>query len=305
MKKVLFILFLLLCTTAYAEDAETQDNYFNEITEQKNTDNTQQKQVDLYINGNGITLANFPIIENDTLMLPLSELLSCMDIHDFSVDADNQVTVTYGEKIIALYLDSDTAYLNGTVSKLPEKTVMLCDTVYAPMRTVCEYFGFSVNTDTDSSYLKVYVNDSAHINSASPQEIYVNSAGLSSQTPYLIWINKKDYKVHVFLGSAGNWENIYSCTCAIGKNETPTITGTYKFFSLEKRWNYDDFYVGPIMRFHGGYAIHSTLLKYDGTNYNAAVGKKLSHGCVRVRPDDINWLVSYVPLKTTIHITEE
>lgn len=332
MKKTLLLLLFLLCTSAHAEEIDVPK--FEEITEistynsddsltadnsehpgESATDTIQSsestdgkkspKQVDLYINGTGITLSNFPIIENNTLMLPLKELLSNLKIYDFSVDTDNQITLTYGKKLIVLYIDSNTAYLNGSITYLPEKTVMINDTVYAPMRTVCEHFGFSVTADCTDRRLTVHIDDITLKKSDSTQEAYVNSVGLSSQTPYLIWINKKDYKVYVFLGSAGDWKHIYSCTCAIGKNETPTITGTYKFFSLEKRWNYDDFYVGPIMRFHGGYAIHSTLLKYDGTNYNATVGKKLSHGCIRVRPNDINWLVSYVPLKTTIHITEK
>ena len=57
------------------------------------------------------------------------------------------------------------------------------------------------------------------------------------------------------------------------------------------------------MRFNGGYAIHSTLLYPNGTPKDNRVGVKISHGCIRLRPDDINWMFYYVPLKTTIHIT--
>ena len=58
------------------------------------------------------------------------------------------------------------------------------------------------------------------------------------------------------------------------------------------------------MRFNGGYAIHSTLLRYDGTPYDDRVGVKISHGCIRLRKDDINWMVSYIPLNTRIYINE-
>lgn len=321
MKKTMLMILLLLtlAASAYAEDSViVQESGYTDITsndnpqEQENTqvsENTVQeentappKQVDLYINDTGVTLSNFPIIENNSLMLPLSELLYNMKIYDFSVDSENQITVTYGSKIIAMHIDSDTAYLNGNPVTLQAKAVLINDTVYAPMRTVCEYFGFTVTAYCTPNLMTVRVNDKSAEKTPSS---YVNSAGLSSKTPYLIWVNKEKYTVYVFLGSEGNWEQVYSCKCAIGADKTPTITGTYKFYSLEERWEYDDFYVGPIMRFRGGYAIHSTLLKYDGTNYNATVGKKLSHGCVRVRPADMNWLVSYVPLQTTIHITEK
>ena len=57
------------------------------------------------------------------------------------------------------------------------------------------------------------------------------------------------------------------------------------------------------MRFRGGYAIHSTLIKYDGTPYDNRVGMKISHGCIRLRPEDINWLASITPLGTRIYIT--
>lgn len=132
----------------------------------------------------------------------------------------------------------------------------------------------------------------------------VNAKDLPSETPYLIWVNKSKYTVYVFLGENKNWREVYSCKCAIGAQGSPTKTGVFKYISRESRWTYPKFYVGPIMRFYGSYAIHSTLLKYDGSDYNNAVGVKNSHGCVRVRPDNLNWLISYVPLKTTIYVSE-
>ena len=57
------------------------------------------------------------------------------------------------------------------------------------------------------------------------------------------------------------------------------------------------------MRFYKGYAIHSTLLRYDGSDYDGRVGKQISHGCVRVKPENINWMVSMIPLYTKIYIT--
>ncbi len=132
---------------------------------------------------------------------------------------------------------------------------------------------------------------------------YVNSAGLASDTDYLVWISKSEYKVRVYLGRQGNWNLINTFTCAIGAPSTPTCEGTYKYYQAQSKWDYKTYYVGPVMRFNGGYAIHSTLLYPNGTPKDNRVGVKISHGCIRLRPDDINWMFYYVPLKTTIHIT--
>ena len=137
----------------------------------------------------------------------------------------------------------------------------------------------------------------------SKEAYYVNQKGLSSQTEYLIWVSKSEFKVRVFRGSKGNWNLINSLTCAIGKPSTPTCEGTYKYYQAQKMWDYGSYYVGPIMRFNGGYAIHSTLIYKNGTPKDNRVGMKLSLGCVRLQPQDINWLFSTIPLYTTIHIT--
>ena len=58
------------------------------------------------------------------------------------------------------------------------------------------------------------------------------------------------------------------------------------------------------MVFYGNYALHSTLLRYDGTPYNNNVGVKLSLGCVRCQPKYINWMADYVPIGSTVYVTE-
>jgi len=31
----------------------------------------------------------------------------------------------------------------------------------------------------------------------------------------------------------------------------------------------------------------------------------ISHGCVRLKPDDINWLVETIPIDTKVYVTEQ
>lgn len=133
----------------------------------------------------------------------------------------------------------------------------------------------------------------------------VNDIRVWSDTDYLIWVSKSNYAVSVFLRDAGKWDCIKRIDCSIGAPNTPTVTGQYRYYQYQTKWQYSGYYVGPIMRFYNGYAIHSTLINNNGTDRDARVGKMISHGCVRVRPDDIQWLTYYVPIGTKIYVTEE
>lgn len=286
-----------------AEEAEPEPE--TEAETEPEVTNNGIKLVDLYVFGNGIILSSYPVFDGDTLMLPIKEYLSHIGANDFSIDSENQITITYGEKIIAMYLDSNKAILNNTETELPAAPFLSGDTVYAPAEAVCKALGFIYIANINGQKMTVYADIPVNSDEVRNSEKRINSLNLSSETPYLIWVNKSEYTVHTFLGEKNNWREVYTCKCAIGAPNSPTVTGTFKYFSREKRWTYDKFYVGPIMRFYGGYAIHSTLLKYDGTDYNNAVGVKISHGCVRVRPNDLAWLIFYVPLRSTVYVTEK
>ena len=264
-------------------------------------------------------------------MAPIDLLLDSIDIPWYEQNYDYQtrnITITHDGTSLVMNMDNELVFINGSPATTDTGLLYIDDKFYAPAGFVLSVFNVPVgvsenngavninaivprpvvieqpapaeekmNTDTGSSAAPAQSADN-------DAEAFVNNSGISSRTDYLIWISKKDYKVNVFLGSAGNWKLCRSMTCAIGKSSSPTITGQFEYYSRESRLTYDDFYVGPIMRFKNGYAIHSTLLSYDGGDYDARVGQKLSHGCVRVRKADIDWLVSYVPLYTRIYITD-
>lgn len=172
--------------------------------------------------------------------------------------------------------------------------------VYLPLEDIAVYFACnlqsSVFEDTIYSSLTTSVYTCKNYN-------YVNSRDITSKTDYLIWVSKSDYRVNVYLGSSGAWRYVTSFPCAIGASSSPTVEGSFEYYQYQPKWTYDAFYCGPIMRFYNGYALHSTLIRYDGTPYDNRVESKISHGCVRIRPDGINWLASYIPLGTRILVT--
>ena len=136
-------------------------------------------------------------------------------------------------------------------------------------------------------------------------EKHVNDLKIWSDTPYLIWVSKSNYKISVFLRENGEWNFIKEFGCSVGAPGTPTITGQYKYHQYQKKWDYGSYYVGPIMRFYGGYAIHSTLVNNNGTDRDGRIGMMISHGCVRTRPESMAWLTGYIPLGTKIYITNQ
>ena len=202
-------------TKAEAEkEAETE-------TEEESPDNGI-KFVDLYVFGNGITLSSYPVFVGDTLMLPIKEYLSHIGANDFSVDSENQITVTYGEKIVAMYLDSNKAILNNLEADLPAAPFLSGDTVYAPAETVCKALGFIYIANISGKKMTVYSDIPVSSDGVRNSEKRINGLNLSSETPYLIWVNKSEYTVHTFLGEKNNWREVYTCKCAIGAPNSPT-----------------------------------------------------------------------------------
>jgi lipoprotein-anchoring transpeptidase ErfK/SrfK len=54
------------------------------------------------------------------------------------------------------------------------------------------------------------------------------------------------------------------------------------------------------MLFNGGAAMHSRTYTPDGSLLDATLGRPASHGCVRMKQEDIDWLAKYIPLGTTV-----
>lgn len=216
-------------------------------------------------------------------------------------DVSGRLTIYDAEKPIEMTLDSWEASVGGDII-LPIPPMRINTLMYLPLRTVCEALGAEVKASS--------VNDVLSINLVTEKgefpekDAVINELNVSSKTDYFIWIDKSDFAVTVFKGSKNNWTAINSYPCSIGAPSSPTITGQFEYHSKENRWSYKNYYCGPIMRFYKGYAIHSTLVRYDGTDYDGRLGQKISHGCVRMRPADIQYMWDTIPLSTTVYITE-
>lgn len=221
-------------------------------------------------------------------------------------------TVTFDEEwnveILSLgnqkiYYNIDTTYTTafGTDLYATRKTEIIDGTVYVALRTFSEILGselyiyddyYSLTIDmTGSQLVKNYLNSAP-----------VNKWGITSSTNYLVWVSKSEYKVRLYEGSQYKWKLIREAPCAIGAPGTPTVTGSFEY-QYKTRWDYGTYYVGPCLVFYRGYALHSVLLYQNGTEYDGRTGVQISHGCIRLKKADIDFIANTIPLKTRIYIT--
>ena len=142
--------------------------------------------------------------------------------------------------------------------------------------------------------------------STTTKEVWINAKGYSSNTNYIVWINRAYQHVNVFTGSKGNWKLVKSFIVGTGAADTPTPVGvTTVTYKLKAGWTTGTYTVRPVVGFYPntGYAFHSRLC-YPGTDteYDFSSGYPVSHGCVRMQHNDINWIYNNVPIGSTVVI---
>jgi lipoprotein-anchoring transpeptidase ErfK/SrfK len=141
--------------------------------------------------------------------------------------------------------------------------------------------------------------------SAADKEIFVNVKGYSSPSRYLIWVNLATQRINVFSGSKENWKLIRTGLVGTGKASTPTPVGVFYVTRKQTGWFTPTYTVKPVVRFSAGsgYAFHSRLY-YPGTTrlQDGRIGLPVSHGCIRMYDEDIQWLYNNAPIGTTVAV---
>lgn len=134
-------------------------------------------------------------------------------------------------------------------------------------------------------------------------EMLAKAQVYTSNTNYLILVDRAACKVSIFAGSFGAWNNIKYWDCAPGKASTPTVSGT---FTVQGKGYYFDSGSARCYwytQFYGNYLFHSVLYsKYNGSLMDGRVGIPLSHGCVRLQIDNAKWIYDNIPRGTKVVI---
>jgi lipoprotein-anchoring transpeptidase ErfK/SrfK len=135
-------------------------------------------------------------------------------------------------------------------------------------------------------------------------EGFVDYKGFKSNSSYLVWVDICRQLTYIFSGSKGNWMLNRTIQCATGKNESPTIRGT---FTVSQR---GDWFYYPRYRsgakywvgFNGDYLFHSITFDASGSIKDATLGKRASSGCVRMSVEDSRWIYNNIPTGTTVWV---
>lgn len=265
-------------------------------------DKPYELQPVIYVEGEIQKLTPRARIVNGVTMVPIFKLAPIMGFDVGKNDKYNSIAVWVGNKKVAFNIGSSITNVFGTDVDMGTNiaTVEIDGNYYVPIRPLTEYFECSLEVLDFGDHIDVCIGESEVAKRQYEQKL----SHISSKTNWLIYVDKSDFKVRVYKGRSGKWILQKTYPCAIGAPWTPTITGQFEYQWKEYAWHYGTYYVGPIMRFYNGYALHSTLRYYGGGEYDGRVGVMISHGCVRMKPNDIQWMWDNIPLHTKIYITE-
>lgn len=262
-----------------------------------------EKELVMYVSGNMLTdVSPRARIVDGISMIPVRAIGEAMGLkikYDPNYDS---VVCSVGDKEVIFNAGSAYTTIFGNDTYAPHATVYIEGSLFVPVRTLAEAFESSLEVLDFGDHLDVIIGQSPIVTEYR-NRTPVNKNGITSRTNYLVWVSKHEYKVRVYEGSQYNWELVKEYPCALGAWNTPTITGQFEYIE-RTTWYYPGYYVGPVLRFYNGYALHSTLLNYDGTEYDGRVGVNISHGCIRLHPQDITWIANTIPFNTRIYITE-
>lgn len=262
---------------------------------------TFDKALSVSYNGKATNAVGARIID-ETAMVPVRSVAEAIGL---SVNYNEQykaVSLAVGDKYIFFNVGTTytTIFGKDTASLYP--TTIIDGTAYVPLRTLAEALECTLNVTDHYTYMDIDISESP-IMVEYFKNAPVNQWGISSRTNYMVWVSLSEYKVRLYEGKQYQWKQILEAPCAIGAPSTPSITGSYEY-QYKSRWDYGTYYVGPCLVFHGGYALHSVLLYQNGTEYDGRVGVQISHGCIRLKKKDIDFIANTIPVGTRIYLTK-
>lgn len=141
-------------------------------------------------------------------------------------------------------------------------------------------------------------------------ELLFSDRALKALKPYLVKVSTNDQRVYVYGLDSNNEHTVLVKTmkCSTGRNNTPTPKGTYTSSTGPgARWHYFkkfDCWAQYAYYIQGDIMFHSVLYnEKEGRVTQSSVrnlGRKASHGCVRLSVEDAKWLYNHCPRNTTI-----
>ncbi len=136
------------------------------------------------------------------------------------------------------------------------------------------------------------------------QSMFELAQSFSSDTQYLILVNRGLHRVAIYQGSKGNWSEIKYWPCVVGKASTPTPTGTYKI-----KGRFDWFGAGHkcwwATQIYDVYYFHTQIYYWDDAPkkiLDGTMDAAASLGCIRLEEPNAYFIYTQIPRGTTVHI---
>nr|MBK5236355.1 InlB B-repeat-containing protein [Clostridium sp.] len=129
-------------------------------------------------------------------------------------------------------------------------------------------------------------------------ETYVNiTSTFVSNTKYFTWVDLNRQRVSIFTGGATHWTLLKTYSCATGNNITPSKRGLFALQNKGYSFTTDG---GALVKYwtaySGNYLLHSTILDSSGkVVIDGTLGKRVSHGCIRMPLDMAKWYYENMP----------
>ena len=149
---------------------------------------------------------------------------------------------------------------------------------------------------------------------ATTQELLFSVQALEAEEyvfPYKLIVDVSDQKVYVMQWTGSTYEGpVMSFACSSGKVETPTPLGTYQAGGKwgEEWYYFKEYYCYARWAYHivGGVFFHS--ITYDmnkrQTGHESSLGRRASHGCIRLSVKNAKWIYDNCPEGTTVVIQD-
>ena len=133
---------------------------------------------------------------------------------------------------------------------------------------------------------------------------FAGAMGMKSDTDYLLWTDLSRFKTYVLEYGDEGWHVLRTLPCTLGDASHPTPAGTYKVDYKCTSIGKENLYLCRYaLCFYGGYMYHSVLYDWGGESLiDARLGERISHGCVRLSPEDSRWLYNLIPVGTTVFV---
>lgn len=198
-------------------------------------------------------------------------------------------------KIEPLYVGNDSEITKIRVRKGPSLNTGIAGHIYGSTQEI-KVLGKS------GDFYKVQATDYDSLNTING---YIKSDYVKKVIPnnrYSILVSIANQKVYIY----ENNKLIKSFICSTGMSGTPTIKGRFLIGGRGPSFGQEHGYICyNFIRFNYNYLFHSVLHNLDGSiiqsEYNK-LGTQASHGCIRLKDEDIKWMYNNIPRNTLVVI---